>query len=64
MLFTFCLGDNVHPQQCVMDMDVYELLMKIKCELVNMKEKFMAFEGKVEYNCIFVMKTSTLKTFL
>ena len=49
VLFTFCLADDVHPQesrQCVMDKDVHELMMKMKCELVNMKEELRAFKGK------------------
>ena len=56
VLFTFSLGDDVHPQdsrQCVMDRDVHELMMKMKCELVNMKEELRAFKSKVDYNYIF-----------
>ena len=51
LCFAFSLGDDVHPQesrQCVMDKDVHELMIKMKCELVNMKEKLRAFEGKVD----------------
>ena len=48
LLLAFCRGYNVHPQQsnqCVMDNDVHELLMKMKSELVIMKEKLRAFEA-------------------
>ena len=54
VLFTFSLGEDVHPQesrQCVMDKDVHELLIKMKCELVNMKQQVRAleaFKGKVD----------------
>ena len=67
LLFTFSLGDNVHPQhskQCLLDTDVHELLMKMKCELVNMKEKLRAFEGKVDYNYIFLNNDIHFKIFL
>ena len=58
LLFTFSLGDDIHPQQskkCVIDTDVHELLMKLKCELAIMKEKvrtLKAFKGKLDYNYI------------
>ena len=64
VLFAFSLGDDVHPQesrQCAMDKDVHELLVKMKCELVNMKEELRAFKGKCDYSYIFKKRTSTLK---
>ena len=53
VLYAYSLGDNVHPQsskQCVMDEDVHELLVKLKCELVNTRQRLQAFEGEVHYD--------------
>ena len=59
VLFAYSFGRKVHPQnskQCVMNEDVHELLVKLKCELVNTRRKLQAFEGKIHYNKIILNK--------
>ena len=72
VLFAYSLGHRVSPQdsnKCVMDRDVHELLVKLKCELVTTKEKMKTYEGrlgsikhtlKLKLICVNVMEIETV----
>ena len=66
MLFACSLAGHVslqNSQQCVMDRDVHELLVKMKCELEKSKERLRAFEGEEDYSKAFPYGDGRFKHF-
>ena len=47
LLFLYRVAHIVHPEN--LNRDIHELVVKQNSELLKIKEKFRAFEGKVDY---------------